>query len=60
VAPVAIGDGAFIAAGSVVTGDVPADAMAIARGRQVVKPGRAARWREERRQAKAATGHGKN
>ena len=30
VAPVTIGDGAIIAAGSVITGDVPADAMAIA------------------------------
>ena len=48
-----VGDGAIIAAGSVVTGDVPADALAIARGRQVVKPGRASQWREERRQAKA-------
>ncbi len=57
VAPVAIGDGAFLAAGSVITGDVPADAMAIARGHQVVKPGRAAAWRDERRTAKA---RGKN
>lgn len=42
VAPVTIGDGAFIATGSVITEDVPADAMAIARERQVTKPGRAA------------------
>jgi bifunctional UDP-N-acetylglucosamine pyrophosphorylase / glucosamine-1-phosphate N-acetyltransferase len=52
VAPVAIGDGAFIAAGSVITGDVPADAMAIARGQQVTKPGRAKEWRESRRKSK--------
>jgi bifunctional UDP-N-acetylglucosamine pyrophosphorylase/glucosamine-1-phosphate N-acetyltransferase len=39
---VAIGDGAFVATGSVITEDVPADAMAIARERQVTKPGRAA------------------
>ena len=57
VAPVSVGDGAFIAAGSVITGDVPADAMAIARGAQVTKPGRAKEWRERR---KAAKGRGKN
>jgi bifunctional UDP-N-acetylglucosamine pyrophosphorylase/glucosamine-1-phosphate N-acetyltransferase len=60
VAPVAVGDGAFVAAGSVITGDVPADAMAIARGRQVVKDGRAKEWRDERRRAKAAKERGKN
>ncbi len=38
VAPVTIGAGAFVGSGSVVTGDVPADALAVARGRQVVKP----------------------
>ena len=40
VAPVRIGDRALVAAGSVITEDVPDDAMAIARGRQAVKPGR--------------------
>lgn len=40
VAPVTIGDRALVAAGSVVVEDVPADAMALARGRQVNKPGR--------------------
>jgi bifunctional UDP-N-acetylglucosamine pyrophosphorylase / glucosamine-1-phosphate N-acetyltransferase len=39
-APVRIGDRALVAAGSVITEDVPADALAVARGRQVVKPGR--------------------
>jgi bifunctional UDP-N-acetylglucosamine pyrophosphorylase/glucosamine-1-phosphate N-acetyltransferase len=34
VAPVSVGDGAWTAAGSVVTDDVPAGALAIARGRQ--------------------------
>jgi bifunctional UDP-N-acetylglucosamine pyrophosphorylase/glucosamine-1-phosphate N-acetyltransferase len=42
VAPVTVGDGAAVAAGSVITEDVPADALAIARQRQVNKPGRAA------------------
>jgi bifunctional UDP-N-acetylglucosamine pyrophosphorylase / glucosamine-1-phosphate N-acetyltransferase len=42
VAPVEIGDGAFVAAGSVVTRNVPADALTVARGQQVDKPGRAA------------------
>ena len=39
VAPVTVGDGALIAAGSVITADVPAGALAVARGRQEVKPG---------------------
>ena len=45
VAPVTVGDGAIVAAGSVVTNDVSADALSIARGRQVDKPGRAAELR---------------
>jgi bifunctional UDP-N-acetylglucosamine pyrophosphorylase/glucosamine-1-phosphate N-acetyltransferase len=40
VAPVKIGARALVAAGSVITEDVPDDALAIARGRQAVKPGR--------------------
>ena len=40
VAPVTIGDDAWIAAGSVITEDVPANALAIARARQVNKEGR--------------------
>jgi len=46
VAPVTVGDGAFIAAGSVVTEEVPADALAIGRGRQVNKPD----WAKQRRE----------
>ncbi len=44
-APVRLGDGAFIAAGSVVTRDVAADAMAFGRAQQVDKPGRAKAFR---------------
>ncbi len=45
VAPVRIGEGAITAAGSVITADVHADALAIARGQQTVKPGWAAVFR---------------
>jgi bifunctional UDP-N-acetylglucosamine pyrophosphorylase/glucosamine-1-phosphate N-acetyltransferase len=47
VAPVRIGDGAYIAAGSTITENVPADGLGIARGRQVNKPGWAAKKRRE-------------
>jgi bifunctional UDP-N-acetylglucosamine pyrophosphorylase/glucosamine-1-phosphate N-acetyltransferase len=40
VAPVTVGDGASVAAGSVITEDVAPGALALARGRQVQKPGR--------------------
>jgi bifunctional UDP-N-acetylglucosamine pyrophosphorylase / glucosamine-1-phosphate N-acetyltransferase len=43
VAPVTVGDGAVIAAGSVITEDVPAEALAIARARQTTKEGYARR-----------------
>ncbi len=49
VAPVTIGDGALIAAGSVITRDVAPDALALARARQVEKPGAAAAFRASRR-----------
>ena len=45
VAPVRVGDGAYIAAGSTITENVPPDALAIARGRQTNKPGWAAKRR---------------
>jgi len=47
VAPVRLGDGAYVAAGSVITENVPPDALGIARGRQVNKPGWASRKRRE-------------
>jgi bifunctional UDP-N-acetylglucosamine pyrophosphorylase/glucosamine-1-phosphate N-acetyltransferase len=50
VAPVSVGDGAVVAAGSVITEDVLPDALALARGRQVQKPGRAAAMRAARKE----------
>jgi bifunctional UDP-N-acetylglucosamine pyrophosphorylase/glucosamine-1-phosphate N-acetyltransferase len=46
IAPVTIGDGAFVAAASSITQDVPADALAMARSRQENKPDWARQWRE--------------
>lgn len=57
VAPVSVGDGAMVTAGSVVTQDVAPDAMAFGRARQVEKPGGAAQFRaarQPRKQAKPA------
>ena len=48
VAPVTIGQGAYVAAASCITNDVPADSLAIGRGVQVVKEGWAKRKREQR------------
>lgn len=54
VAPVTIGDGALVASGSVITEDVPADAVAFGRARQEIKPGRARLLRERYLAVKAA------
>jgi bifunctional UDP-N-acetylglucosamine pyrophosphorylase/glucosamine-1-phosphate N-acetyltransferase len=54
VAPVTVGDGALTASGSVITEDVPAEAIAIGRSRQVTKPGLATRMFEKLRAIKAA------
>jgi bifunctional UDP-N-acetylglucosamine pyrophosphorylase/glucosamine-1-phosphate N-acetyltransferase len=51
VAPVTVGDGAYVAAGSAVTEDVPADALALGRARQVVKPD----WARQRREKAASS-----
>jgi bifunctional UDP-N-acetylglucosamine pyrophosphorylase/glucosamine-1-phosphate N-acetyltransferase len=50
VAPVRIGDGAYVAAGSTITENVPADGLGIARGRQMNKPG----WANKKRRELAA------
>jgi bifunctional UDP-N-acetylglucosamine pyrophosphorylase/glucosamine-1-phosphate N-acetyltransferase len=47
VAPVRVGDGAYIAAGSAITENVPADALGIGRTRQTNKKGWAAKKRRE-------------
>jgi bifunctional UDP-N-acetylglucosamine pyrophosphorylase/glucosamine-1-phosphate N-acetyltransferase len=50
VAPLEVGAGSYVGAGSVVTEAVPPDALALGRARQVVKPG----WAKKRRQARDA------
>ncbi|MEM6375418.1 MAG: bifunctional UDP-N-acetylglucosamine diphosphorylase/glucosamine-1-phosphate N-acetyltransferase GlmU [Pseudomonadota bacterium] len=53
VAPVSVGRGALTASGSVITGDVPDEAMAIGRAKQQNKPGLARRFFEALRARKA-------
>jgi bifunctional UDP-N-acetylglucosamine pyrophosphorylase/glucosamine-1-phosphate N-acetyltransferase len=55
VAPVRVGDGAYVAAGSTITDNVPAGALGIARGRQSNKPG----WAAARRRELARAGNDK-
>jgi bifunctional UDP-N-acetylglucosamine pyrophosphorylase/glucosamine-1-phosphate N-acetyltransferase len=52
IAPVTIGKGAYVAAGSSISSDVPAGALAIARSRQVIKPGWVASRKAKRKAAK--------
>lgn len=54
VAPVTVGKGALVAAGSVIVRDVADDALAVARGEQLEKPGRAAAFRERMQARKKA------
>jgi bifunctional UDP-N-acetylglucosamine pyrophosphorylase/glucosamine-1-phosphate N-acetyltransferase len=53
VAPVKVGDGAYVGSGSVITADVPADALALGRGRQVVKEGWVKRLRNRKSMGKS-------
>jgi bifunctional UDP-N-acetylglucosamine pyrophosphorylase/glucosamine-1-phosphate N-acetyltransferase len=54
VAPVTIGDGAYVGSGSVITKDVEANALAVARGRQMQKAGWATAFRDKMAAVKAA------
>ena len=49
IAPVTVGNGSYIAAGSTITDEVPADSLAIARTRQTVKKQWAAKRRNRRK-----------
>ncbi len=51
VAPVKIGKGAYVGAASCITDDVPADSLAIGRGRQIVKEN----WAKDKREAREAS-----
>lgn len=51
VAPVRVGKGAYVGAASCITEDVPEDALAIGRGRQIVREG----WAREKRAARKST-----
>ena len=59
VAPVSVGDGAYTASGSVISHDVPADALAFGRARQENKPGYAPKLKEKALARKAAKQKGK-
>ncbi len=52
IAPVCVGEGVIVAAGSVITEDVPPRALAIARARQINKEGWAKNWHERKAKQK--------
>jgi bifunctional UDP-N-acetylglucosamine pyrophosphorylase/glucosamine-1-phosphate N-acetyltransferase len=56
VAPLRIGAGAYVTAGSVITGNVPADGLAFGRARQATMPGRAKTLRDRLKRAAAKKG----
>jgi bifunctional UDP-N-acetylglucosamine pyrophosphorylase/glucosamine-1-phosphate N-acetyltransferase len=58
VAPVEIGAGAIVGAGSVITSNVPADALALARGRESIREGWAKTFRALRIGTKKKLGKG--
>jgi bifunctional UDP-N-acetylglucosamine pyrophosphorylase/glucosamine-1-phosphate N-acetyltransferase len=54
VAPLTVGKGSYIAAGSCITDDVPADSLAIGRARQIIKEN----WAKEKREDRSKGGRG--
>jgi bifunctional UDP-N-acetylglucosamine pyrophosphorylase/glucosamine-1-phosphate N-acetyltransferase len=53
VAPVSVGDGAYVGAGSTIAKDVPANALAVVRAEQCEKPGWAEKFRTRKKAEKA-------
>ncbi|RKQ71543.1 bifunctional UDP-N-acetylglucosamine pyrophosphorylase/glucosamine-1-phosphate N-acetyltransferase [Litorimonas taeanensis] len=55
VAPVTIGEGAYLGSGGVITNDVPDNALAVARAKQSIKEGWAERYRAAKAKRKATS-----